>query len=961
MFRTHLLLPAVLLAATAVPSSGGDRLKPVTTNDAIAPINQRFKSADAKEVPDFRSHLVPMMGKLGCNGRACHGSFQGRGGFRLSLFGYDFKADHEQMTKGDKPRVNLAKPEESLVIRKPSSDLIHEGGQRYKQGSWEHHVFKRWIEGGAKGVAENHADFLGLDITPKEFLFSGKGQKVQMKVVAKWSDGKREDVTPICRFQSNDTQVCQIDQNGLVTSGEPGDTHVVVFYDAGVVPVPVIRPVSDKIGSNYPPVPTPTAVDRLVVAKLRKLGIVPSELSTDAEFLRRVSLDLVGTLPSPKEVKAFLADKSPNKRQKKIDQLLNSPAYAAWWTTRLCDFTGNNDDGLVNVTPARGSASTDWYKWIYKRVENNTPYDKIVENIVLATSRNKGESYEEFCKSMSEIYHPDSKKSFADRDSMPYYWARRTFRQPNDRAIGFAYTFLGMRIQCAQCHKHPFDRWTKDDFAQFTGFFRSTVSGIRDRAEYQKMVKKLGVEGRGNQIRRQLGRLLQEGKTVPFQEVYAGAARRGRGVNPAVRNLRRQIRTLNQRLEAAKKADKKPQIKSLTQQIARLNQRVRAASRNRGRGNNASMATPLGAEKVDLSKYKDSREPLMKWLRDPSHAMLSRAFVNRVWASYFNVGIVNPPDDLSLANPPSNKELLEHLTQGFIKNRYDMKWLHREILSSRTYQLGWRPNATNKLDERNFSRAVPRRLPAEVVYDALQQATASGEKHASMRTELEGRAISIPGAGRRNRNARGAQYALNIFGRSIRSSNCDCDRSQEASLLQTVYLQNDRDMYVMMTRARDGWLREIASELNVRPPSAVAPQNNGRRGRRPGNARQIALVRRNVANLTKRLAAARKSGKKQQVQQLTRQLQQSRRRLAQLAGGRINPQQAGPTSSGEKLAKVDAEAIVQRAYLRTLSRYPSETELKKASAYIRDADATINGVRDVLWALLNTKEFIVNH
>jgi Protein of unknown function (DUF1549)/Protein of unknown function (DUF1553) len=959
MYLRRMLLPAVILAASVVPAAAGK---------TIAPINQRFRSADTREVPDLRSHVIPMMGKLGCNGRACHGSFQGRGGFRLSLFGYDFKADHAAMTKGDKPRVNLAKPDESLIIRKPSSDLIHEGGQRYKKGSWEHHVFKRWIEGGAKGVSADHPDFQGLDITPKELLFSSKGQHVQLKVVAKWSDGTREDVTPICRYQSNDTQVCRIDATGRITSGEPGDTHVVVFYDAGVVPVPVIRPVSDRVGSNYPHIPTPTTVDKLVVAKLRKLGIVPSELSTDAEFLRRVSLDLTGTLPSAKEVKSFLADKSPTKRQKKIDQLLKSPAYVAWWTTKLCDFTGNNDDGLVNVTPARGQASSDWYKWIYKRVGNNTPYDKIVENIVLATSRNKGESYEEFCKSMSAIYHTDSKKSFADRDYMPYYWARRTFRQPNDRAIGFAYTFLGMRIQCAQCHKHPFDRWTKDDFTQFTGFFASTASGIRDRAEYQTMLKKLGIEGkRGNQARRELANLLKEGKTIPFQEVYVGRGRvrRGGGNNNAIRNLRKQIRTLQQKLAAAKKADKKPQVKALTQQIAKLTQRARAiARRGRGRGDRTYTAKLLGGDKIDLSKVKDPREPLMKWLRDPGHAMLSRAFVNRVWASYFNVGIVNPPDDLSLANPPSNKELLDHLTQGFIKHNYDMKWLHREILSSRTYQLSWRPNDTNKLDERNFSRAVPRRLPAEVAYDALQQATASDEKHASMRSDIEGRAISIPGAGRRNRSNRGAQYALTIFGRSIRASNCDCDRSQEPSLLQTVYLQNDRDMYVMLTRPRDGWLREVASELKVRPPSVVNGPNNRRRGRRGGNPKQIAQARKQVAAIAKRLQQARKTGKKPQVQQLTRQLQQARRRLAQLSRGRGNSQQPrgnASRGSGEKLASVDAESIVKRAYLRTLSRYPTDTELKKASAYIRDADATINGIRDVLWALLNTKEFIVNH
>jgi len=255
----------------------------------------------------------------------------------------------------------------------------------------------------------------------------------------------------------------------------------------------VLRPVSDRVGSNYPNTPTPTKIDQHVVTKLRKLGVVQSGLSTDAEFLRRVSLDLTGTLPSPKEVQAFVADRSSNKRQKKIDDLLKSPAYAAWWTTKLCDFTGNNEQALNNVSPVRGAASQEWYDWIHQRVKNNQPYDKIVEGIVLATSRNKGESFEEYCKNMSDLYRKGSKTSFADRETLPHYWARRNFRRPEERAIGFAYTFLGIRIQCAQCHKHPFDRWTKDDFAQFQGFFASTTTGIRDRDAYNAMMKKLGV------------------------------------------------------------------------------------------------------------------------------------------------------------------------------------------------------------------------------------------------------------------------------------------------------------------------------------------------------------------------------------------------------------------------------------------------------------------------------------
>jgi len=949
MLTRRLLLPAVLLAVSVGPAFAGE---------TTPPISDRFQSGTTDEVPGFRKHLVPLMGRLGCNGRACHGSFQGRGGFRLSLFGYDFNSDHTAMTKGEKPRVNVEKPLESLVIRKPTSDLIHEGGLRYKTGSWQYHVFKRWIEGGAKGVADDHAEFLGLDITPKELLFSDKGQKVQLKVVARWSDGTAEEVTPICRFQSNDTQVCSIDENGLVTSNEPGDTHVVVFYDAGVVPIPVIRPVSDKVGSNYPQVPTPTEVDKHVVAKLRKLGIVPSELSTDAEFLRRVSLDLTGTLPSPKEVQQFLVDKSADKRSRKIDELLKSPAYAAWWTTKLCDFTGNNDDGLNNVTPVRGQASQEWYDWIYKRVAENTPYDKLVEGIVVATSRNKGESYEEYCKNMSELYSKGSDKSFADRDFMPYYWARRTFRQPTDRAIGFAYTFLGIRIQCAQCHKHPFDRWTKDDFEQFTGFFASTQSGIRDRQEYQAMLEKLGIKAkRGNQVRRELAKLLQQGKVVPFQEVYAGRSRSRRrgGNNNALRRLRRQIRTLQQRVEALKKAGKTDEAKKVQKQLDAQLQRARRLQR---RSRNANVtAKLLGGDKIELSNVQDPRVPLMKWLRDPEHGMLARAFVNRVWASYFNVGIISPPDDLSLANPPSNKPLLDHLTNGFIKSGYDMKWLHREILNSRTYQLTWKPNETNQNDERNFSRAVPRRLPAEVVYDALQQATGSDKVHATMRTSINGRAIAVPGAGRRNRNLRGAAYALTIFGRSTRESNCDCDRSMEASLLQTIYLQNDRDIQAMITRARDGWLREIAAELGVRPPTVVRSANtNGRRASR----RQIARIKQVIARTQKQLAKARKDGNKKQAARFAAQLKNYQRRMAALTGRRTATP-TSPKASGEKADSMDAESIVKQAYLRTLSRYPTDDELDKAAEYIRGSKTTIDGVRDVLWALINTKEFIVNH
>ncbi len=197
---------------------------------------------------------------------------------------------------GDEPRVNPRNPDASLILQKPTLRIPHEGGERYKLGSWEHHVLLRWIQSGAAGITNSEPGLVRIAVSPPELRFAKKGEHVALKAVAHWSDGTSEDVTPLCRFQSNDEQIAKIDAAGLVTAGEPGDSHVVVFYDAGVVPVPVMRPVSPKIGPRYPDVPAPTEIDRLVVKKLRKLGIVPSELCSDTEFLRRASLDVTGTL-----------------------------------------------------------------------------------------------------------------------------------------------------------------------------------------------------------------------------------------------------------------------------------------------------------------------------------------------------------------------------------------------------------------------------------------------------------------------------------------------------------------------------------------------------------------------------------------------------------------------------------------------------------------------------------------
>lgn len=395
--RRGFLLTAVTLAVTFAPTAGFAAPQDPAT---LPPVSQRYAPPEAAgEAPDFQKHVTPLLGKLGCNGRACHGSFQGRGGFRLSLFGYDFKNDHDELFGRIDPEV----PADSLILQKATMQVQHDGGQRIKTGSWEYHLLLSWVRNGAQPQVDNPPTLQRLEVTPTEILFTAQEQTQQLKAVAVWSDGSREDVTTLCRFQTNDDQVADISQEGLVTAASPGDTHVVAFYDSAVVPIPVIRPVSAQYGENYPDVPAPTKVDELVVQKLRKVGIIQSDLCTDAEFLRRVSLDVTGTLPTPAEVRAFLLDQSPDKRGRKIDELLERPGYVAWWTTKLCDFTGNSDDKLNNVTPVQGEAAKHWYAWIEKRVRDNESYDKIMEGIVLAVSRNPDESYEDYCRNVSKL------------------------------------------------------------------------------------------------------------------------------------------------------------------------------------------------------------------------------------------------------------------------------------------------------------------------------------------------------------------------------------------------------------------------------------------------------------------------------------------------------------------------------------------------------------------------------
>jgi hypothetical protein len=282
----------------------------------------------------------------------------------------------------------------------------------------------------------------------------------------------------------------------------------------------------------------------------------------------------------------------------------------------------------------------------------------------------------------------------------------------------------------------------------------------------------------------------------------------------------------------------------------------------------------LGGEEAAGGESSDPRQSLMDWMRRKDNPYFARVFVNRVWAEYFGVGIVNPPDDLNLANPPSNAALLDYLTRGFIDHGFDMKWLHREIATSDTYQRSLQSNETNRLDERNFSRAAARRLPAEVLFDAIEQSTGSSAQFDRMATDVKERAIGPKGGALAGRYGY-ANYASTVFGRSARETNCDCSASNEPNLLQAIYTQNDKEVLAAIER-KGGWLNEISPRL-------------------------------------------------------------------------------------AKASTAESSTLVNEAYLRTLSRRPTPREVERCGAHFAEVGLAAEGFQELLWVLLNSREFLTNH
>jgi len=775
------------------------------------------------EKVDFERHVMGLFTKAGCNNGSCHGSFQGKNGFRLSLFALEPDKDFAALTREIQGRrIDRVNPDNSLILQKAAGLIPHEGGTRFSKDSWQYRIFRDWIRAGAPR-SKGTGDIADIEISPREYVFVQPGQSAAMKVTAKFADGSAEDITSFCDFRVQDDAVARVSTLGEISAIKPGDSGFVVLYRGKVASARILVP-APKVGGNRKYPAAVNYVDSEVFAKLQKLNVMPSDLTSDTEFLRRVTIDVTGALPTPNEIRTFLADKSADKRARKIDELLKSPRHAALWATKFSDITGNNTLALEQPQDMQMKRSQMWHDWFRVRLEKNMPYDEIVKGVLTATSVDgmKPDEWLEHLKKVEAEAATYDTSEYVKRHSLDLFWRRQQQVPIIEWGEKTAAAFLGVRLECAQCHKHPYDRWTQADYRAFANLFAG-ISFVNNQFSSSDVKKVADAEN--------------------AERNKANAGKNNNQKNALVREMFISTEPRQQRL--------------LTHPDTNAVLKPKA---------------PAGPE-FTVEKGKDVRVQLFEWMRSPDNPFFAKSFVNRIWGHYFGIGLVDPVDDFSQANPPNNARLLEALAKDFVEHNYDIRHIERTILVSRTYQNSSTPNETNRFDKVNFARSYVRPMMAEVVVDVVNDALGTSETYNAGNDpgskNLDGRRMTEIGSSRTNNP--NLTYALRIFGRPPRTTACDCERAMEPALPQTLFRMTDNGL---LGKMRDG-----------------------------------------------------------------------KNRMNQLLKDK---------------SKTD-EAVFEELFLGTLSRPPRNDEIALFQEHRAETKDRTAAFTDVVWALINTREFILNH
>ena len=694
---------------------------------------------------DFQTEVVPLLSKLGCNSGGCHGKQSGQNGFKLSLFGFDAEFDYDALAREARGRrISPSDPDDSLFLRKAAGRMPHGGGKKLDPASADYRVLREWIAAGAPATAKDAAQVKAIKILPGDRVLN-RGATQQLAVLAEYTDGTKRDVTRQAEFFSNLDTVASVDSfGGVKAEQQSGEAAIMARHRGYVAVFLALVPHAEPL-AELPDIKPVNFVDELAASKLKKLGLRPSPHAGDATFLRRVTLDLCGHLPTVEETEAFLADTSADKRAKRIDALLDSNDYSAYFAMKWGSILRNS-----NLAGA-DRAATAFHLWIKDQLARNRPYDEFVRGIVAAAGE------------------------WADAPAINWFWQNRDDFLHQTTA-DTAQLFLGVRLQCAKCHHHPYERWGQADYYGLAGFF--TRVGRKSFGE-------------------------------PPPHFTSSAVTSGEK-NPLT--------------------GKTPEPKYLDGGLAKF------------------------------TAEDDPRHALVDWMAKPENPFFAKAFVNRMWGHFFGRGLFHEVDDLRETNPASNPELLDALAKDFLAHKFDMKHVIRTILNSRVYQLSSEPTDFNKDDRQNFARYYARRLPAEVLHDAVM--TVTGNKVTFNGAGDQARAIDLP-------HENFTSYFLDTFDRPKRVTVCDCERSSAATLGQVLLLANSD---------------EVESKIE-----------NGE------------------SRIAKRLAA-----------------------------------------------KKTRTEIVREIYLAAFSRRPTPAESERIEKHLDREPNQKAGLEDVMWTVLNSKEFLFN-
>ncbi len=684
----HPQIVRVTRQGRVLPLSNGSTEVIVTLGSHRVRVPIVAESMDAPLPINFPNQIVPIFTKLTCNSGGCHGKASGQNGFKLSLLGAEPEQDYTYLLKEGRGRRLLpSAPDYSLLLTKATGKVAHGGGRKMEPDSEEYKLVRRWIAAGMPYGKPTDPVVTEIRVFPEHRILSPQSRQ-QMVVHAYYSDGSVEDITRRAQYESNDTEIANVDANGVVTTlSLSGQAAVMARYQGLVavfrVTVPLSRPA--------PPwdFPIQTFVDQFTSKKWRELGLMPSERATDEQFVRRAYLDITGTLPTPAQVLAFVQSKDPKKHDQLIDHLLETPEYAYYFANKWADILKVKRRN--QATRAFGTFS--FHDWIRDAMAKDKPYDEFAREILAAIG--------------DETKNP------------PTVWYKEIASAENF-VDDTAQVFLGLRIACANCHHHPYEKWSQDDYWGMAAFYARVGT------------KTLPVPG-----------VPQQNQQGTRQVIYTKST--GTVINK--------------------------------------------------RTNKPAVMKALDADEVKVPEGTDPRHVLVDWMVDAKNPFFARAVANRYWAHFFGRGIVDPLDDMRITNPPSNPELLDALAKHLIDQRFSLKALIRAICKSRTYQLSSTPNEYNKSDKQAYARYYPKRMSAEVLFDAVCQVTDSPSNFAGLPRDRfsPNRAIMLP-------DESFVSYFLDVFGRPQRLSACECERVNEANLAQSLHLLNSDEVQGKLAR-----------------------------------------------------------------------------------------------------------------------------------------------------------------